>query len=1022
MVPKKRDRSSVRSKKISKNMGKKPIIILVITLLALGLISFFLLLSGPLAGKAFFAGVAGTAGLTGQTETIVGNEVQAYQLTADLGTGAEALAVGFTVQYDNQVVELMGCTNTDCGSVLSILDGAFGFGTQNELYLQREVTFVPGSLIVEYVGLCGDECPLIGEIAIANLQFRGRQAGFADITLSRVDVYNAETGQRFQLSIVPPAINVIGCDDVSDCDAGEFCNANNVCEDEIICVPDTFRCTANGEGREECNSAGTGYLATVDCPSDQSCQNGFCAGDQVCTPSVGECVNGLARKCNIAGTGYSYENFDCRTQTCNEGLCVDDCNEGVRMNRFNSVLDITETFDACVCVSPLQVVEVQDNSNPDLVERYCRVAGDDADNDGFTADNDCDDNNANRNPGLTESCSDNIDNDCDELNGIFFEYVDCSDPDCLSNSVCQNLDVGDYCRENLMCTSGICSNRFCIANVCTPNEWTCNGNERRQCDQIGFNYQNRVSCGANEVCNPETVSDTAGCESTIVDGDGDGVADSEDNCVFVANIEQTDSDNDGAGNACDPCLNDPLNDVDGDLYCEGAIITSVAQTYGMTGGNDNCPAIRNADQTDTDGDNVGNLCDNCPINSNPGQLDSDNDGVGDTCDNCIGVVNQNQLDTDGDGRGDACDVPQTCGNGIIEGDEACDDGNTNGADGCNRLCTALERGYGCSGEPSICVPVCGDGIRWNPEQCDDGNQNNNDQCLNNCQSNICGDNVVRTGVEECDDGNRVGGDGCDSNCRIQACIDGETRSCYTGPSGTEGVGICRAGTQVCSNGNFGVCSNQVQPGTEDCGDNIDQDCNGADLVCAGLRVSSTNPNSVYTHCVDSDDGEDFYTAGSITLYWRDTRNQPSIQTDKCSHGVNVIERICELRDDGSVWSGQVERNCPNGCLNGACVPLADNDGDGVNNNDDLCEGRGTGGNVYTPVQSTTLTGCILGDLDADGCVGQLDINIMRSNVNPFCSPPGTATVEQGDLDGNGCVNQADINILRGNVDPFCSPL
>ncbi|HLC60746.1 MAG TPA: DUF4215 domain-containing protein [Candidatus Nanoarchaeia archaeon] len=73
------------------------------------------------------------------------------------------------------------------------------------------------------------------------------------------------------------------------------------------------------------------------------------------------------------------------------------------------------------------------------------------------------------------------------------------------------------------------------------------------------------------------------------------------------------------------------------------------------------------------------------------------------------------------------------------------------------------------------LPSCGNGIVEPPEQCDDGNTNNNDQCTNNCIKTICGDGIVQTPNgngqnEECDDANTNNNDGCNSNCMNQKIL------------------------------------------------------------------------------------------------------------------------------------------------------------------------------------------------------------------------------------------------------------
>lgn len=55
----------------------------------------------------------------------------------------------------------------------------------------------------------------------------------------------------------------------------------------------------------------------------------------------------------------------------------------------------------------------------------------------------------------------------------------------------------------------------------------------------------------------------------------------------------------------------------------------------------------------------------------------------------------------------ACPNDAECGNGLLEDEEECDDENILGGDGCDSLC-AIEEGWTCEGEPSICEEDVGE--------------------------------------------------------------------------------------------------------------------------------------------------------------------------------------------------------------------------------------------------------------------------------------------------------------------------
>jgi hypothetical protein len=110
---------------------------------------------------------------------------------------------------------------------------------------------------------------------------------------------------------------------------------------------------------------------------------------------------------------------------------------------------------------------------------------------------------------------------------------------------------------------------------------------------------------------PEVLNDRG--EAAFVGTLSDGRA-----AAFVASV---------AGLCWDPdgdsiCGDGDVSTVRGDAPCGGGV---------TTGCDDNCPALANPSQANTDADEYGDACDNCPFHPTGSLTDTDADGRGDAC-------------------------------------------------------------------------------------------------------------------------------------------------------------------------------------------------------------------------------------------------------------------------------------------------------------------------------------------------------------------------------------------------------
>ncbi|MCK5809208.1 Ig-like domain-containing protein [bacterium] len=264
-----------------------------------------------------------------------------------------------------------------------------------------------------------------------------------------------------------------------------------------------------------------------------------------------------------------------------------------------------------------------------------------------------------------------------------------------------------------------------------------------------------------------------------------------------------------------------------------------------------------------------------------------------------------------------------CGNGIVEGIEACDDpdGNSGEYDGCKADCTLAAH--------------CGDGTTDNPdEKCDSGANNGKyAYCNITCDgpAERCGDEILNgPGPEPCDDGPLNGHYGhCNAFCTGFGirCGDGsiqawEGEACDEGED--NGLGTCEYGSTtactVCSSecleeaGTAIYCGDNTINGSENCddgGDNGLYDCCASDCNGPGLRCGDDIVNGAEA-CDDGNAIEDDYCDDTCEVI------------GSCGDGTTQSNEDC---DEGSFCDNDNSIDCTDNaslCGAGNCITILKN--------------------------------------------------------------------------------------------------
>lgn len=271
----------------------------------------------------------------------------------------------------------------------------------------------------------------------------------------------------------------------------------------------------------------------------------------------------------------------------------------------------------------------------------------------------------------------------------------------------------------------------------------------------------------------------------------------------------------------------------------------------------------------------------------------------------------------------------SCGNGVVESGEECDDGNQALDDGCI-ACVAvpvcgngiMEPGEACdSPDASACqhcepVPAasCGNGRVETGEECD----SDHDSCVE-CRlyTPRCGDGTTN-GDDECDDGNDVDDDGCDNRCQVRLCGDGKVQDGeQCDPPGSLCTAQCQNVAVSCGNGELDE-GEQCDDGNQQVGDGCHQcvrECGDGVVDTASGEVCE--PGKATRRCQTASKDECFVCAGDEPCESRDVCNEETCRpAPVCGNGIVEIAAGEQCDPPGSAACDARCQRIPAECGNG----------------------------------------------------------------------------------------------------------